>query len=120
MEYEQMSQLHGVHFIGHQDENPLLHKPINNHYDHSTSCALRQLLNEIDRNGIPRFLGYGQLLEHSIWLMPRGFRPTTNGARLAKVRYKSSEIWPGIVPKDQGHSLGPTKMSSEWVIMFRM
>src|ERR1700731_4241537 len=31
MEYEQMSQLHRVHFVGHQDENPLLRKPINNH-----------------------------------------------------------------------------------------
>ena len=31
VEYEQMSQLCGVHFIGCRDEDPLLHKPINNH-----------------------------------------------------------------------------------------
>ena len=31
VEYEQMSQLHGVHFIGRRDEDPLLRKPINNH-----------------------------------------------------------------------------------------
>src|ERR1700731_2459669 len=30
VEYEQMSQLHGVHFIGCRDKNPLLCKPINN------------------------------------------------------------------------------------------
>src|ERR1700731_1517343 len=31
VEYEQTSQLHGVHFVGRRDENPLLRKPINNH-----------------------------------------------------------------------------------------
>src|SRR6202030_4762079 len=83
----------------------------------SKTGALGELLNEIHQNGIPWFLGYGQLLERSIWFMPRGFCPTTSGARLAKVQYKSSEFWPGVVPEDQGHSLGLTKMSSEQVIM---
>src|ERR1700731_4263918 len=31
VEYEQTSQLRGVHFVGCRDENPLLRKPINNH-----------------------------------------------------------------------------------------
>src|SRR3984893_3539103 len=31
VEYEQTSQLCGVHFISHWDKNPLLRKPINNH-----------------------------------------------------------------------------------------
>ena len=102
VEYEQMGQLCRVHFVGHQDKNPLLHKPINNHKDCSKTGALRELLDEIHRDGIPRFLRYGQLLERSIWLMPRGFRPTTSCARFAKVRYESSEFQPGIIPEDQG------------------
>src|SRR6202045_4915129 len=31
VEYEQTSQLCGVHFVGRRDEDPLLRKPINNH-----------------------------------------------------------------------------------------
>src|ERR1700731_4678239 len=46
VEYEQMSQLCGVHFVGRRDKNPLLRKPINNHLDRGKTTILGELLNE--------------------------------------------------------------------------
>ena len=84
---------------------------INHDQDCGVTSGVRQVLDEVHGDGVPRALWDRQLLKGSIGLVALRLRSFASGARVAIVLNKGAHVRPEVFLMNKGQSLVLTEMS---------
>ena len=101
VEDEELGQLWGVDRVRGWDEDCLLGEAVHNDQDGCRAGQLRELLNEVHGNGVPRALGDGKLSENSERLMSDQLSPLACCAASDVILDERGKTWPMVMALDQ-------------------
>lgn len=100
-----------------RDEDALLRHAVNNNKDSIKAIGVRELFNEVHRDGVPRLLGDRELVEIAVGLVVLRFGSHAVCTGLAVVFDKGPKSRPSVLTTNEFDGLVLSKVTSKDVIV---